>query len=138
MSKINVKMTQPKYLIKPEDGVVICSIAAHGNNDCYKHICDVLVDNPKLRKKYGLHWIDSGKVFTAVTKLHKGDKWNEIKGKRIAESKCKRKIYEFYLRLYREVLNELLQKGIKLLDQHIDNLVYCVNREDKHLKELMQ
>jgi len=138
MSKINVKMTQPKYIIKPEDGVVICSIAAHGNNDCYKHICDVLVDNPKLRKKYGLHWIDSGKIFTAVAKLHKGDKWEEIKGKRIAESKCKRKIYEFYLRLYTDIMRELVKTDIKLLNHHSDNLVYCLNREAQHLKELMK
>ena len=138
MSKINVQMTQPKYIIKPEDGVVICSIAAHGNNDCYKHICDVLVDNPKLRKKYGLHWIDSGKIFTAVAKLHKGDKWEEIKGKRIAESKCKRKIYEFYLRLYTDIMRELVKTDIKLLNHHSDNLVYCLNREAQHLKELMK
>ena len=138
MSKINVQMTQPKYIIKPEDGVVICSITAHGNNDCYKHLCDAIVDNPKLKDKYGINYIDSAKVFTAVAKLHKGDKWDEIKGKRIAESKCKRKIYKFYLRLYSTIYNEILNKDIKLLNQHRDNLFYCVNREDNHLKELMQ
>ena len=138
MSKINVKMTQPKYIIKPEDGVVICSITAQGSNNCYKNIYDVFVNNPKLKKKYGLHWIDSGKVFTAVTKLHKGDKWNEIKGKRIAESKCKRKIYEFYLRLYADILKELMNNDIKLLNSHLYNLEYCVNREARHLKELMK
>lgn len=138
MSKINVKMTQPKYIIKPEDGVVICSITAKGNNDCYENLYDIFIDNPKLRKKYGIQYIDSTQVFTAVTKLHKGDKWDEVKGKRIAESKCKRNIYKFYLRLYNSVCDEILNKDIKLLNQHIDNLFYCVNREDKHLKELMQ
>lgn len=138
MSKINVKMTQPKYIIKPENGVVICSISARGNNDCYKNLYDAVVDNPKLRKKYGLHWIDDGKVFTAVAKLHNGDKWDEIKGKRIAESKCKRKIYKFYLRLYNDIYKELLNKDIELLSQHKDNLFYCLNRENKHLKELMK
>lgn len=138
MSKINVKMTQPKYIIKPEDGVVICSITAKGNNDCYENLYDIFIDNPKFSKKYGIQYIDSTKVFTAVTKLHKGDKWDEVKGKRIAESKCKRNIYKFYLRLYNSVCDEILNKDIKLLNQHIDNLFYCVNREDKHLKELMQ
>lgn len=138
MSKINVQMTQPKYIIKPEDGVVICSITANGNIDCYKNLYDVSIDNPKFKKKYGINYIDSTKVFTAVTKLHKGDKWDEIKGKRIAESKCKRNIYKFYLRLYNDVCDEILNKDIKLLNQHIDNLFYCANREDNHLKELMQ
>ena len=138
MSKINVKMTQPKYIIKPEDGVVICSITANGNNYCYNNLCDVIAHSPKLQKKYGLRWIDKDKVFTAVAKLHNGDKWDEIKGKRIAESKCKRKIYKFYLRLYSTIYNEILNKDIKLLNQHRDNLFYCVNREANHLKELMQ
>ena len=57
MSKINVKMTQPKYIIKPEDSTIY---------------------------------------------------------------------------------NEILNKDIKLLNQHRDNLFYCVNREDNHLKELIQ
>lgn len=138
MSKINVQMTQPKYIIKPEDGVVICSITAEGSNDCYTNLYDVFIDNPKLKKKYGIDYLDSTKVFTAVTKLHKGDKWDEIKGKRIAESKCKRNIYKFYLRLYKDVYNEIMNNDIKLLSHHIDNLFYCANREDKHLKELMQ
>ena len=130
MSKINVQMTQPKYIIKPEDGVVICSITARGNNDCYTNFYDVFIDNSKLKDKYGINYIDSAKVFTAVTKLHKGDKWDEVKGKR--------NIYKFYLRLYRAVYNEIINKDIKLLNQHIDNLFYCANREGKHLKELMQ
>lgn len=138
MSKINVQMTQPKYIIKPEDGVVVCSITANGNNYCYNNLCDIFIDNPKLRKKYGIQYLNSIQVFTAVAKLHKGDKWDEVKGKRIAESKCKRKIYKFYQRLYQEVYNEIMNKDIVLLSQHIDNLFYCVNREDNHLKELMQ
>lgn len=138
MSKINVKMTQPKYIIKPEDGVVVCSITAQGSNDCYKNIYDVFVNNPKLKNKYRLDWMDSYKVFTAVAKLHKGDKWEEIKGKRIAESKCKRKIYEFYLRLYTDIMRELVKTDIKLLNHHSDNLMYCLNREAQHLKELMK
>lgn len=138
MSKINVQMTQPKYIIKPEDGVVVCSITANGSIICYNHLDDVIGVNPKLRKKYGLKWTDDTKVFTAVTKLHKGDTWDEIKGKRIAESKCKRKIYEFYLKLYKEIYCEVLNKDIKLLSRHIDNLFYCVNRKNKHIKELIQ
>ena len=138
MSKINVKMTQPKYIIKPEDGVVVCSITANRDNDCYDYLYDVIRNTPKLRKKYGLHWIDDTKVFTAVTKLHKRDKWDEIKGKRIAESKCKRKIYEFYLRLYTDILKKLMNNDIRMLNRHLDNLEYCANREEKHLKELMQ
>ena len=138
MSKINVQMTQPKYIIKPEDGVVICSITARGNNDCYTNFYDVFIDNPKLKDKYGINYIDSVKVFTAVAKLHKGDKWDEIKGKRIAESKCKRNIYKFYLRLYKDIYGEIVYEDMILLNQHIDNLCYCLNREDNHLKELMQ
>lgn len=137
MSKINVQMTRPKYIIKPKDGVIICSITANGN-DCYNNLYNIFINNPKLKKKYNMNYLDNTKVFTAVTKLHKGDKWNEIKGKRIAESKCKRNIYKFYLRLYSDIYVELMNKNIKILNRHRENLFNCMLRENNHLKELMQ
>lgn len=138
MSKINVQMTQPKYIIKPNDGIVICQIQANGDYQPYMNITDIVQNSTKLKKKYNIEWLNDKFWFTAIAKLHKEDTWNEIKGKRIAESKCKRKIYEFYLRLYADILKELMNNDIKMLNHHLDNLEYCANREEKHLKELMK
>ena len=138
MSKINVRMTQPKYIIKPNDGIVVCQIQTNGDSNPYKLVYDIVNLSPKLQKKYSIKWTDDTLQFTAIAKLHKEDTWDELKGKRIAESKCKRKIYEFYLRLYADILEELTKKDIKLLNHHLDNLEYCVNRESRHLKELIK
>ena len=138
MSKINVRMTQPKYIIKPNDGIIVCQIQTNGDARPYKYIEDIVACSPKLRKKYSIKWMDDILQFTAVAKLHKEDTWDEIKGKRIAESKCKRKIYEFYLRLYVDIMRELVKTDIKLLNRHSDNLMYCVDREAQHLKELIK
>ncbi len=138
MSKTNIKMQKPTYIVKPKDGIVVCSIQACGNMDNYHNllICHSLIQ--KVRKRFHINYINEWKTFTVVVRLHKDDKWDEVKGKRIAESKCKRKIYEFYLRLYAFVINEILHNDITLFDQCIDNLMYCAHREAQHLKELMQ
>lgn len=138
MSKINVRMTQPKYIIKPNDGIVVCQIQTNGDSNPYKLAYDIVNLSPKLQKKYSIKWTDDTLQFTAIAKLHKEDTWDELKGKRIAESKCKRKIYEFYLRLYADILEELTKKDTKLLHHHLNNLEYCVNRESLHLKELIK
>lgn len=137
MSKTNIKMEKPTYIVKPEDGVIVCSIQACGNVD-YRNL---FISNDiiqKVRKRFHIHYIDEWKTFTVVTRLHKDDKWDEVTGKRIAESKCKRKIYEFYLRLYDFVVNEIMRNDIALFNQYTDNLMYCVHREAQHFKELIK
>lgn len=136
MSKTNIKMKKPTYIVKPEDGVVVCSIQACGNADDYPNIFIGKHVTQKVRKRFHIHYIDEWQTFTVVVRLHKEDTWDEVVGKRIAESKCKRKIYEFYLRLYDFVVNEITHNDIVLLNQYTDNLMYCVHRETKHLKEL--
>ena len=32
MSKINIKMSQPTYIVKKDDGVIICKITTKGND----------------------------------------------------------------------------------------------------------
>ena len=136
MSKTNIKMKKPTYIVKPEDGVVVCSIQACGNMDNYHNllICYSLIQ--KIRKRFHINYVNEWQTFTVVARLHKDDKWDEVTGKRIAESKCKRKIYEFYCRLYSFVIDEILHNDIALFNQYADNLMYCYNRETRHLKEL--
>lgn len=138
MSKTNIKMEKPTYIVKPEDSVIVCSIQACGNIGNYPDllICHSLMQ--KVRKRFHIHWIDEWQTFTVVVRLHKNDKWDEVTGKRIAESKCKRKIYEFYLRLYDFVVNEIMRNDIALFNQYTDNLMYCVHREAQHFKELIK
>ena len=137
MSKTNIKMSQPTYIVKKDDGVIICKITTQGNDNVFKYL-NTYPAIRKLKKKFHINWIDESLTFTAVSKHHKSDVWNETLGKHIAESKCKKKIYNFYKRLYKTVLTEIMNTDIKDLTRYIDNLEFCENREEKHFKDLIR
>lgn len=135
MSKTNIKMSQPTYIIKKDDGVIICKITTKGNMNnvaFYKHGL-----SRKIYKRFHIGYVDSKITFTSVVKHHKSDVWNETLGKHIAESKCKKKIYNFYKRLYKTILEEIIETDIKDLTRYVDNLTFCEDREEKHFKDLI-
>lgn len=136
MSKTNIKMSQPTYIVKKDDGVIICKIATEGNWENFHNLyCGFLIS--KIRKKFHINWIDESLTFTAVVRHHKSDIWNETLGKHIAESKCKKKIYDFYKRLYMTILIEITNTDIKDLVRYVDNLTFCEDREENHFKDLI-
>jgi len=137
MSKTNIKMGKPVYIVKPDDGIIVCKITTCGCDDNFPYLDLWSVKlSKKLQKRYGISCMQRSIEFTAVARLHKQDTWDEVIGKRIAESKCKRNIYSFYLRMYDFIINEIIHNDIALFNQYTDNLMYCVHREAKHLKEL--
>lgn len=136
MSKTNIKMSQPTYIVKRDDGVIICKITTQGNWENFRNLYSGFIIT-KIRKKFHINWIDESLIFTAVVRHHKSDVWNETLGKHIAESKCKKKIYNFYKRLYRTILCEITNTDIKDLVRYIDNLTFCEDREEKHFKDLI-
>ena len=136
MSKTNIKMSQPTYIVKKDDGIIICKITTQGNWAIFRNLYGGFI-NTKIRKKFPIHWIDESLTFTAVVRHHKSDVWNETLGKHIAESKCKKKIYNFYKRLYKTILEEITNTDIKDLTRYVDNLEFCEDREEKHFKDLI-
>lgn len=129
-------MSQPTYIVKRDDGVIICKITTQGNWENFRNLYSGFIIT-KIRKKFHINWIDESLIFTAVVRHHKSDVWNETLGKHIAESKCKKKIYNFYKRLYRTILCEITNTDIKDLIRYIDNLTFCEDREEKHFKDLI-
>lgn len=136
MSKTNIKMSQPTYIVKKDDRVIICKITTRGNNDLFKYL-NTYPMRRKLNKKFHVTYIDSVLNFTTVVHHHKSDVWNETLGKHIAESKCKKKIYNFYRRLYKTILEEIIETDIRDLTRCVDNLTFCEDREEKHFKDLI-
>ena len=138
MSKTNIKMSQPTYIVKKDDGIIICKIRTQGNDEVFKFLN---LNNPvfrlKLKKKFGIEWLDDTLTFTGITRHHKTDLWNEVLGKRISEGKCKRKIYNFYCNLYNFLENEVMINDIDNLRQYSTNLGRCIYRENQHLKDLI-
>ena len=135
--KTKIWMSNPYYIIKPEEGIVVCKIrAASDIRDVFD--CFGFHRKPvnKLIKKFNLSDIETPREFSAITKLRKGDKWDVTLGKRIAESKCKRNIFKFYYRLYTECIECLLQEIAKF-NLICDATLYAAQKENKHLKELI-
>ena len=127
-------MSQPTYIVKKDDGVIICKITTKGN-DVFKYLVPSMYK--KLKKRFNIAYIDDKLEFTTVVRHHKSDVWNETLGKHIAESKCKTKIYNFYKRLYKTILDEIVHTDIEDLTRYVDNLTFCELREDKHFKDLI-
>jgi len=128
-------MSQPTYIVKKDDGVIICKITTKGNMNNIAFASSHVLRH--FRKKFNIYAVDSRITFTAVSKHHKSDVWNETLGKHIAESKCKKKIYNFYKRLYITILKEIMDTDIKNFARYIDNLAFCEDREEKHFKDLI-
>jgi hypothetical protein len=134
MSKTNIKMRQPTYIVKKDDGVIICKITAKGNWENFRNLySDFII--LKIRKKFHINWIDEPLTFTAVVRHHKSDVWNETLGKRIAESKCKKKIYNFYKRLYRTILTEITNTDIKDLVRYVI-ILHFVKIENRNILKI--
>ena len=136
MSKTNIKMSQPTYIVKKDDGVIICKITTKGSDAVFKYI-GTLNMGRKLKKRFGIFNIEQPLDFVSIVRHHKSDVWNETLGKHIAESKCKKKIYNFYRRLYKTILEEIIETDIKDLTRYVDNLTFCESREEKHFKDLI-
>ena len=136
MSKTNIKMSQPSFIVKKDDGIIVCKIETKGNTDVFEKL-DIYMMSRKLKKRFNIYSINDTLTFTVVTRHHKSDVWNEIIGKRIAEAKCKRQIYDFYHRVYKFILDKIKKSDIAQLERYVDNLGYCQIREDKHYKDLM-
>ena len=138
MSKTNIKMSQPSFIIKKDDGIIVCKIKASGKSGVFENLdIDHYRMSDKLKKRFGISYLWQEQTFTVITRHHKSDVWNEIVGKRIAEAKCKRQIYDFYHRVYKFILDEIKKSDIAQLERYVDNLGYCQIREDKHYKDLM-
>lgn len=101
-----------KYIVNKEDGVVVCIIKC------------------RLRRLDRLRWYDAclndffnGEynefVFTGVAKCHKDDTFDEQKGKYIAESKAKCKMYSN--------AEALLKKAFEKLRGLTDDVVAHIN-----------
>lgn len=69
-------------------------------------------------------------------KLNPEDKFNEVKGKRIAESRAKHKAYS----RANTIINSLIESAEKQLQaakKYANQLDTCKNRESEHINELL-
>lgn len=73
---------------------------------------------------------------TGKAKLHPGDKFDEVVGKRIAESRAKRKAYARASRLI-SALVESAERQIQFARLYAAQLRGCAKKEDAHINKLV-
>lgn len=135
MSKTNLKLTKPSYIVKKEEGVVVCKIEAQGTEFWNTLYFDYYKMKNKLRR-LDIKGIDDPLIFTAVAKLNPGDTWDETLGKRIAESKCKRAIFRTYTKVMQEYENALKDELTRTINVR-NNIGMAMGKEGHHLMELI-
>lgn len=132
-----LRMTQPEFNIKKEHGVVICHITVRDMSFFKSHYLRLSYHLREiLYKKYGYD-VNKEKNFVGVAKLHRNDTWDEITGKRIAESKCKRAIFAYYSRIDKEIL-KYVSKDLDMYKQIINSIDFAKQTEDKHFQDLIK
>ena len=133
--KTNIKMSEPQFIINSKNGTVVCIINTRTT------VCNLLksIDIYRYRSriiKFNRDLFEYNK-FSAVAKLNEEDEWDEAYGKRIAESKCKRKIYRFYAKAYATCILSILDE-LETFDHIYDSVHFARLNETEHFKELMK
>ena len=103
--KTNVNFSKVQYVVKPKEGVVVCTMRVDPNLDkLYKMKLDF---DSKWFKS--LPMVDTWGAFTAkgVAKCSKEDTFNEILGKRIAEAKAKKMAFGICSTIHKIIFSKL-------------------------------
>ena len=133
--KTKVTIVNRKFYVDKNKRAVTCVIKGSLDTD----VCDCIYlgdmwDN--LRHKFNLYPPGTILTFIATTKCHKDDIFDEVKGKRIAESKAKAKMFKYYARMFSAIENSLNTNILsKIIRLKIAN-VYAYSSEKKHIKDL--
>ena len=103
--KTNVNFSKVQYVVKPKEGVVVCTMRVDPNLDkLYKMKLDF---DSKWFKSLPI--VDTWGAFTAkgVAKCSKEDTFNEILGKRIAEAKAKKMAFGICSTIHKIIFSKL-------------------------------
>jgi len=90
-----------------------------------------------LDKFKGVELCSKGIAFSmsAFSKCHPDDQFSDVKGKRLAESRCKAKIFSKSKRILQCLAKPKLQR-YKKLENAINTYDQVLSRENKHIDEI--
>ena len=128
-------VTDPKFIVKPENKVVICNMRVDMK----------LMDSEFWPVVRGQWWIikapkvnDFGEfVVTAKARCNSADTFDETVGKRIAESRAKAKAFKIAKNVWNCIAKELYNNS-KLAEERAKNCKRVEEVELKHVKELVK
>lgn len=128
-------VTEPKFIVKPENKVVICNMRVEMK----------LMDSELWPVVRGEWWStkapkvnDFGEfVVTAKARCNSVDTFDETIGKRIAESRAKAKAFKIAKNVWNCIAKELYNNS-KLAEERAKNCKIVEEVELKHVKELVK
>lgn len=128
---MKVVFNETKFIVNEEKNVVTCIITASlsptsRQNKVGYFLSYPFVDSTGLCSRY---------VVTGVAKCHAEDKFDLKRGKMLAESRAKAKVYEEGLNRYKSLLRYVDIFGEDVQDQ-IEKLKKYHKKEKEHLVEL--
>ena len=134
--KTKLEVFKIKYKVDKENRVIICIITC-GTNMISTPPYIMEIYREKVMPK--LNMCNAFGVFTisAKSRCHIDDEWDEIKGKRIAESKATKKAFKIALRIWC-LLTQELNKASNLTDELFFANYNAYIRECEHLKKLSE
>lgn len=128
-------VTEPKFIVKPENKVVICNMRVDMK----------LMDSELWPVIRGQWWITKapkvndfgGFVVTAKARCNSVDTFDETVGKRIAESRAKAKAFKIAKNVW-DCIVEGLYNSTKVAEERAKNCKIVEEVELKHVKELVK
>lgn len=126
---MKVQFISTKFFVNEEKRTVTCEMVARLNSGVTGQ------DNIRLTYEGMNRFSDPFKV-TTTARCHKDDEFSELLGKRIAESKAKRRVYSEGRKL-----SEALEKAINVYLGEVvklkNNMISFKNKEIDHTKKLL-
>nr|DAR02413.1 MAG TPA: hypothetical protein [Crassvirales sp.] len=128
-------VTEPKFIVKPENKVVICNMRV----DMQLRVSEIW---PIIKEEW---WgtkapkvnYFGGFVVTAKARCNSVDTFDETIGKRIAESRAKAKAFKIAKNVWNRIAEELYNNS-KLAEERAKNCKIVEEVELKHVKELVK
>ena len=138
--KINVKQSDCKFIVKPEDRIVICKLdSVNGASlqrlvERFAHACgDTMKVAPYI---YGAKadTLDMPDSFTGIARCSEQDEWDEEKGKKIAFFRVKNKFYNSFFKRANKLI-EYIDAFADTLAENFDTLGESVDDNLERLRE---
>lgn len=112
--KTGIKEQSTKYVVNSEKGVVVCIINGY-----------VKINNKSFEVR-------------GISRCHKDDKFDEVKGRRLAESRAKQKMFKFAKKTAEDFYKEIVGPAHELVTNFIKSNTLCYESEVKHALKLLK
>ena len=111
--KVSIKQSDCKFIVKPENRVVICKIDSLNNKQLRDVVLDFATDISQMKKMtpyvYGVKRdiLEMPASFTGIARCSEEDEWDEGKGKKLAFYRAKNKFYNSFFKRANMLVNQL-------------------------------